>query len=76
MMYNSDCLCIAYREDVQEKWKQSHKRGLIPESAWREKIRMLEYTKDKYMGDTVECLMGSSYMKIDDCIARHKTVQT
>ena len=39
-------------------------------------MRISEYTEHKYMGDTVECLMGSSYMKIEDCIAIHKTMQT
>lgn len=45
MPYSSDCLGIAFRKDIRAKWKQSHERGLISESALREKMRIPEYTK-------------------------------
>ena len=38
-------------------------------------MRMPQYAKKKYVGETVECLMESSYMKIDDCIVIHHTMQ-
>ena len=75
MLFESECLSIIHREDIKAKWKHYYEMGLVPHTAWRAKMEVAEILKTKCAQAAIECVKGSSFMRIDDCIGIHKSMQ-